>query len=91
MAKVPGRRRTPDAPATRPPRGDRERCPGMVEVRVGDVRDAPRALAEAIRTVGEAADRYGTGILVTDVGEGTYVVRAHPAVPHGLVREQGGN
>ncbi|MEQ7739656.1 hypothetical protein, partial [Escherichia coli] len=90
VAKVPGRRRTPDAPATRTPRGDETRCPGMVEVRVRDARDAPRALAEAVRTVGKAADRYATGIMITDVGGGAYVVRAHPAVPHGLVREQGG-
>jgi hypothetical protein len=88
---VAGRRRTPEAPASRPPGGDEERCTGMVEVRVRDVRDAPRALADALRTVSAAADRYGTGILITDTGGGTYVVRAHPAVPHGLVREQGGS
>lgn len=67
-----------------------KRHPGMVEVRVRDPREAPQALADALRVVGEAADRYGTGIMVTDMGDGTYVVRAHPAVPHGLVREQGG-
>lgn len=61
----------------------------MVEVRVRDARDAPQALADAVRAVGEAAERYATGIMITDIGEGCYVVRAHPAVPYGLVREQG--
>ena len=62
----------------------------MVEVRVREPREASAALADAVRRVGEAADRYGTGILVTEIGEGCYVVRAHPAVPHGLVRHLGG-
>jgi hypothetical protein len=61
----------------------------MVEVRVREPREASAALADAIGVVGEAADQYGTGILVTELGEGCYVVRAHPAVPHGLVRHQG--
>ena len=61
----------------------------MVEVRVREPQEASAALADAVRMVGEAADRYGTGILVTEIGEGCYVVRAHPAVPHGLVRQQG--
>lgn len=60
----------------------------MVEVRVRDPREAQEALADAVRVVGEAADRYGTGIMITAIGEGCYVVRAHPAVPAGLVREQ---
>jgi hypothetical protein len=64
------------------------RCPGMVEVRVSDPRDANKALADAVAVVREAADRYGTGIMITEIGEGYYVVRAHPAVPAGLVREQ---
>ncbi|HJV98568.1 MAG TPA: hypothetical protein VJ617_05685 [Arthrobacter sp.] len=62
--------------------------PGVVEVRVGNPNDVLRALDDAVRAVGEAADRYGTGIMITDVGGGGYVVRAHPAVPHGLVRER---
>lgn len=61
----------------------------MVEVRVREPRETSAALAAAIEVVGEAADQYGTGILVTELGEGCYVVRAHPAVPHGLVRHQG--
>lgn len=65
------------------------RSTGMVEVRAGAV-GAAEAVADAVRVVGEAANRYGMGILVTDVGGGNYVVRAHPAVPHGLVRERRG-
>ncbi|HEU4667759.1 MAG TPA: hypothetical protein VFS79_08860 [Arthrobacter sp.] len=64
------------------------RCPGMVEVRVRDPREARKALADAVGVVREAADQYGTGIMITDIGDGCYVVRAHPAVPAGLVREQ---
>ncbi len=40
------------------------------------------------KEVGEAARRYGIGVMMTDVNGGNYVVRAHPAVPCGLVREQ---
>ena len=61
--------------------------PGMVEVRASQSDDVGRALEDAVRAVGGAADRHGTGIMITDVGGGRYVVRAHPAVPHGLVRE----
>ncbi|MEJ1191979.1 hypothetical protein ACFC25_12235 [Pseudarthrobacter sp. NPDC055928] len=64
------------------------RSAGAVEVRAGQSDDVGRVLDDAVRAVGEAADRHGTGIMITDVGEGCYVVRAHPAVPHGLVREQ---
>lgn len=64
------------------------RSPGMVEVRVSAPGEARETLAGAVRLVREAADRFSTGIMITDVGEGCYVVRAHPAVPHGLVREQ---
>lgn len=62
----------------------------MVEVRVQDKDQLQQALAEAVRTVAEAAERYGTGIMITELGDGYYVVRAHPAVPFGLVREQPG-
>lgn len=64
------------------------RSAGMVEVRVGIGADAGQALADAVREVGEAADRYAMGIMITDVGGGAYVVRAHPSVPHGMVRGQ---
>ena len=58
-----------------------------MEVRVGEPGDTCRALEDAVRSVSAAADRHGTGIMITDLGGGCYVVRAHPAVPHGLVRE----
>ena len=64
--------------------------PGVVEVRTGQSDDVGKALDDGVRAVGEAADRYGTGIMITDVGGGSYVVRAHPAVPYGLVRERQG-
>lgn len=60
----------------------------MVEVQARDGADIDKALADAVRVVREAADLYGTGIMITNVGEGCYVVRAHPAIPHGLIREQ---
>ena len=66
------------------------RSVGMVEVRARKTGDAGQALADAVLAVGEAAQRYGTGIMITEVGEGSFVVRAHPAVPFGLVREQRG-
>ena len=69
---------------------DQGRSVGMVEVRVREACQAREALADAVRVVQEAADRHCTGIMITHVGEGCYVVRAHPAVPHGLVREQPG-
>lgn len=64
------------------------RSAGAVEVRAGQSDDVGRALEDAVRAVGEAADRHGIGIMITDVGGGCYVVRAHPAVPYGLVRDQ---
>lgn len=69
---------------------DQGRSAGMVEVRAEEAGRAREALADAIRVVQEAADRHSIGIMITHVGEGCYVVRAHPAVPHGLVREQRG-
>lgn len=62
----------------------------MVEVRVPASGEARETLAGAVRLVRGAADQFSMGIMITDVGEGCYVVRAHPAVPHGLVREQPG-
>ncbi|MFD5276958.1 hypothetical protein ACFWIX_05285 [Pseudarthrobacter sp. NPDC058362] len=80
-----------DRPRAGVPRATPEsRSAGMVEVRVRDKAQLQQALADAVRTVGDAAERYGTGIMITDVGDGCYVVRAHPAVPYGLVREQPG-
>jgi len=46
------------------------------------------ALERAIRVVEQAAAEHETGILITQIDTGRYIVRAHPAVPVGLVRQQ---
>lgn len=82
--------RSVTVPAAPPGRTLEALSPGVVEVSASHSDDLCRALDDAVRAVGEAADRYRTGIMITDVGGGAYVVRAHPAVPHGLVRERRG-
>lgn len=62
--------------------------PGMVEVKVDDYSELDRKLNEALEAVRAAATRHQIGIMVTRTGPGQYVVRAHPAVPSGLVRRQ---
>lgn len=62
--------------------------PGMLEVNVHEAGD--NALEEAITHVTEAATRHQTGVMVTRIGPGRYIVRAHPAVPFGLTRQQHG-
>ncbi len=66
----------------------RQTSPGMVEVNVNDSSDLDSALNEAIEAIKDAASRHQTGIMVTRVGAGRYIVRAHPAVPYGLTRQQ---
>lgn len=61
---------------------------GVVEVRIDDATDIDNALDEAVAAVKESAMRHRTGILVTKTGPGRYTVRAHPAVPFGLTRQQ---
>jgi hypothetical protein len=65
-----------------------ERVPGSVEVHVQTVAEVNSALDDAIERVQGAALHHRTGILVTRVGPGSYVVRAHPAVPYGMVRQR---
>lgn len=60
----------------------------MVEVNVSTVAELDQALEEAIAAVTEAAAQHHIGILVTRMSTGRYIVRAHPAVPFGLVRQQ---
>lgn len=67
-------------------RGDPS-SPGMLEVNVPANEDERRALKEGIEAVTPAAIRHGVGILVTEITAGRYIVRAHPAVPSGYVRE----
>lgn len=62
--------------------------PGMLEVNVKDACEVDEALQKAVSQVTEAAVRHQTGVLVTRVGPGRYIVRAHPAVPYGLTRQQ---
>lgn len=61
--------------------------PGMLEIQVKHAFEVDEALTKAINVVQKAAVEHRTGILVTRIGAGRYVVRAHPAVPFGLVRQ----
>jgi hypothetical protein len=71
-----------------PPLDVRPPSPGMLEVNVNEASEVDEALMDAISHVTEAAVRHKTGVLVTRVGPGSYIVRAHPAVPYGLTRQQ---
>lgn len=64
------------------------KTPGMLEIHVNQASEVDEALARATDVVREAAARHQTGILITRIGAGRYIVRAHPAVPLGLVRQQ---
>ena len=64
------------------------KSPGMLEVYVEQASEVDDALAKATDVVLKAAIEHRTGILVTRVGVGRYIVRAHPAVPFGLVRQR---
>jgi hypothetical protein len=64
--------------------------PGMLEVNVKKAADVDKALEDAITRVTEAAKHHQTGVMVTRIGPGRYIVRAHPAVPYGLTRQQHG-
>ena len=75
----------PDSPLSQ---ATEDRSPGMLEVRVTHSSEIDRALEEAIEQVQHAALQHGTGILVTRIGAGRYIVRAHPQVPCGLVRQK---
>lgn len=65
-----------------------QHSPGMIEVRIEYASETDHALNEAVERVKDAATKHGTGIMITRTGPGTYIVRAHPAVPFGLVRQQ---
>ena len=60
----------------------------MVEISVDDASEVDQAITDAVETVRAAATRHETGIMITRTGPGRYIVRAHPAVPFGLIREQ---
>lgn len=76
-------------PASQEPDGNK-RLRGMVEVNVQNTAEVEPALEEAIAVIRETAAHHRIGILVTRTGAGSYIVRAHPAVPYGLVRQQHG-
>jgi hypothetical protein len=61
---------------------------GMLEVNVETLAEVEPTLEAAIQSVSPAAVRYGMGVLITQIGLGRYVVRAHPHVPEGFVRRQ---
>lgn len=65
-----------------------KRLPGMVEVNVQSAAEVDSALDEAIALIRETAAHHRMGILVTRTGAGSYIVRAHPTVPYGLIRQQ---
>ena len=62
--------------------------PGMVEVRVESTHEVDQALDNAVAAVKDAAIRHNTGIMITRTAPGQYIIRAHPAVPYGLIRQQ---
>ncbi|AUZ33063.1 hypothetical protein C3B78_00185 [Arthrobacter sp. PGP41] len=66
---------------------DGPRFPGMLEVTDAEGADLPGALGNAIAVVSRAADEHRTGILISRIGMDRYIVRAHPAVPYGMVRQ----
>jgi hypothetical protein len=62
--------------------------PGMLEVHVSSAGEVDLALEQAIAVITETAKHHLAGVLVTQIGAGHYIVRAHPAVPYGLVQEK---
>jgi hypothetical protein len=60
----------------------------MLEVNVASADDVERALDEAIAVITQIAAHHQIGILITRTAACTYIVRAHPAVPFGLIRQQ---
>lgn len=67
---------------------DSHSSPGMVEVSVDHLSKVDTALDDAVAAIGDAAIRHRTGIMITPIAPGRYIVRAHPAVPYGLIRQQ---
>ncbi|MDF2049582.1 hypothetical protein [Arthrobacter sp. Cr_A7] len=81
--------RTPtNAPENASAKDEEKRLTGMLEVNVANVEELDEALEKAISTIRRAATYYRVGVMVTRTGPGSYVVRAHPEVPYGLIRQQ---
>ncbi|QSZ51253.1 hypothetical protein AYX19_21565 (plasmid) [Paenarthrobacter ureafaciens] len=60
----------------------------MVEVIVKNASDLNEVLNEAIDFLAPSTMVNRVGVMVTRIGAGHYVVRAHPEVPFGLVRQR---
>ncbi|WP_284988043.1 MULTISPECIES: hypothetical protein [unclassified Arthrobacter] len=63
------------------------RPPGMLEIKVSPETGLNEALGQAVEAVSESAEEHRLGIMISRVGLDRYVVRVHPAVPYGLVRQ----
>jgi hypothetical protein len=59
----------------------------MLEVTVGRGTGLDEALGQAVAVVSPSADEHRLGIMISRVDTDRYVVRVHPAVPYGLVRQ----
>lgn len=75
--------RTADADST-----FRRSAPGFLESSVDTADQLDQKLNEAINKVAVAATTYRIGIMVTRLAVGRYIVRAHPEVPFGLIRQR---
>ncbi|AOY74266.1 hypothetical protein ARZXY2_4767 (plasmid) [Arthrobacter sp. ZXY-2] len=62
--------------------------PHLIEVCVENADDIDKALTDAVLEVRQAAIEQHSGILITRVAAGQYVVGAHSEVPFGLTRQQ---
>lgn len=62
--------------------------PGVAEVVVTKAVDLEHALHNAVTLVMETAMERRTGIMMTRLGIGRYIVQVHPEVPVGLIRER---
>jgi hypothetical protein len=83
-------RKAPTQYPSSPTQGENERLPGVLEVNVTTAEEVDKALEEAIAVINKSATHHRVGVLVTRTGAGSYLVRAHPAVPYGLIRQQHG-
>lgn len=71
-----------------PAQSGEQRLTGVLEVNVIKPEELDQKLQEAIEVVTRTAAHHHIGVLVTRTGVGRYIVRAHPAVPYGLIRQQ---
>ena len=83
-------RKAPTQCPSSPSQGENELLPGVLEVNVTTAEEVDKALEEAITAITKTATHHCVGVLVTRTGAGSYIVRAHPAVPYGLVRQYNG-